>query len=128
MAGTSAYPGGYDDLSNPVSTDHLNSPSHAAQHTAVNDAISSIEGELGTNPHLPDGSVVARLARIDVANPSTGAGLRTLGYTSVELAPGDHSHPLNGLRGLANVVITNLQNGDILQWNGTNWVNVPYTG
>ena len=37
------FPASVDSLTNPVSNDSLNSPSHSAQHTNANDAIEAIE-------------------------------------------------------------------------------------
>src|SRR3990167_8642718 len=45
----SSYPGGTDALTNPASGDHLNSPSHSAQHLNSNDAIEAIESATGTH-------------------------------------------------------------------------------
>ena len=41
------YPTSLDALTNPVSNDSLNSPSHSAQHANANDAIEAIEAKLG---------------------------------------------------------------------------------
>lgn len=41
------YPTSLDNLTNPVSNDSLNSPSHSAQHANANDAIEAIETKLG---------------------------------------------------------------------------------
>jgi len=41
------YPTSLDTLTNPVSNDSLNSPSHSAQHANANDAIEAIEAKLG---------------------------------------------------------------------------------
>ena len=40
------FPTSVDALTNPVSNDSLNSPSHSAQHANANDAIEAIEGYL----------------------------------------------------------------------------------
>jgi hypothetical protein len=40
------FPTSVDVLTNPVSNDSLNSPSHSAQHANANDAIEAIEGVL----------------------------------------------------------------------------------
>lgn len=42
------FPASVDVLTNPVSNDSLNSPSHSAQHANANDAIEAIEGYLLT--------------------------------------------------------------------------------
>ena len=47
-----SYPANIDNLTNPQTSDPMNSPSHAGQHGAVNDAVEAIETALGitTNP------------------------------------------------------------------------------
>lgn len=42
------YPNSKDSLTNPTSTDKLNSPSHSAQHANINDAVEAIQDKLGT--------------------------------------------------------------------------------
>jgi hypothetical protein len=41
------YPTSLDVLTNPVSNDSLNAPSHSSQHANANDAIEAIEAKLG---------------------------------------------------------------------------------
>jgi hypothetical protein len=55
-----------DVLTNPESTDTLDSPSHAGQHTDANDAIQAIQGELGTDPAGASATVKARLDALDI--------------------------------------------------------------
>ena len=43
------YPAGLDNLTNPVTTDPVNSPSHAVQHANANDAIEALQAKVGTN-------------------------------------------------------------------------------
>lgn len=43
------FPTGLDALTNPISTDTLNSPSHAGQHTDANDAIEALQAKVGVN-------------------------------------------------------------------------------
>lgn len=43
------FPTGLDALTNPTSTDTLNSPSHAGQHTDANDAIEALQSKVGVN-------------------------------------------------------------------------------
>jgi hypothetical protein len=64
---TSSYPGSLDSLTNPTSTDTLDSATvpHAAQHANANDAIENIEAELGTNPKGTFATVAARLAAVN---------------------------------------------------------------
>lgn len=47
------FPSSLDTLTNPLSTDALNSPSHSAQHANANDAIEALEAKVGV-----DGSAV----------------------------------------------------------------------
>lgn len=45
-----SYPGSLDTFTNPLTTDKLNSPSHADQHADANDAIEALETNLiGSN-------------------------------------------------------------------------------
>ena len=53
-----SFPSGLDALTNPTSSDGLNSPDHAAQHANVNDAVEAIEAQIGTT----SSPVLARLA------------------------------------------------------------------
>ena len=46
------YPTSLDTLTNPVSNDSLNSPSHSAQHANANDAIEAIEAKLGLGANV----------------------------------------------------------------------------
>jgi len=43
------FPTSLDSLTNPLSTDTLNSPSHADQHANVNDAVEALETKVGAN-------------------------------------------------------------------------------
>lgn len=47
------YPDTIDTLTNPVSTDTLDSPSHSDQHSDINDAVEALEAKVGA-----DGSAV----------------------------------------------------------------------
>ena len=48
------FPASLDSLTNPTSSDSLNSPSHSAQHANSNDAIEALQAKVGA-----DGSAVA---------------------------------------------------------------------
>jgi len=41
------YPGSLDTFSNPTSSSTLDSPSHAAQHANINDAMEAVQAKLG---------------------------------------------------------------------------------
>jgi microcystin-dependent protein len=44
-----SFPSGLDALTNPTSSDGLNSPDHAGQHADANDAIEALEAKVGVN-------------------------------------------------------------------------------
>jgi hypothetical protein len=60
------YPTTIDVLSNPASTDALNSPSHSDQHSDANDAIEALEAKVGA-----DSSAVATSLDYKVTNTSS---------------------------------------------------------
>ena len=64
------YPSALDNLTNPTSTDTLDSATgpHASQHTDINDAVEAIEAELGT---LPKGSFATVKARLSAGDPDS---------------------------------------------------------
>lgn len=43
------FPGSLDTLTNPLSTDSLNSPSHSTQHANVNDAVEALQAKVGVD-------------------------------------------------------------------------------
>lgn len=42
-----SFPGGLDSFTNPISTDKLNNPDHAGQHTNINDAVEAVQVKVG---------------------------------------------------------------------------------
>ena len=44
-----SFPSGLDALTNPTSSDGLNSPDHAGQHSDANDAIEALQAKVGIN-------------------------------------------------------------------------------
>jgi len=54
------FPAAVTTLTDPTSTDKLNSPSHSSQHSNLNDEVEAIETELGINPAGAYATVVAR--------------------------------------------------------------------
>lgn len=58
------YPGALDALTNPASSDTLDSPSHSDQHINANDAIEAIQAELGTDPAGSHTDLKTRLSKI----------------------------------------------------------------
>ena len=64
------YPGAIDTYTNPLSSEPMNAPSHAGQHANANDAVESIEAELGTDPSGSYDTVKARLEALLVTPTS----------------------------------------------------------
>lgn len=62
-------------------------------------------------------------AEVDISTTSPAAlGSAAVG-ASTTLARSDHVHAMPTLDALANTLITSNANGEILRWNGTNWIN-----
>lgn len=61
------FPASLDSLTNPTSSDPLNSPSHAGQHANTNDAIEALEAKVGV-----DGSAVTTSLDYKVAQLESG--------------------------------------------------------
>lgn len=96
------YPASLDNFVNPTPTDTLNSVSvpHHKQHADINDAVEAIETVLGLNPA---GSHLTVKDRIIAAESA-------ISTQSV-------------LNGLTDVTISDGASGDILRFNGNQWVN-----
>lgn len=78
-----SFPTSLDVLTNPTSSDALNSPDHAAQHANANDAIEAIEAAIGTTA----APVLAKLA-----SPTfTGTPTLPTGTIAVKQTAGDNS-------------------------------------
>lgn len=96
------YPSSLDNFINPTPSDSLNSGivPHAQQHANLNDAVEAIQTIIGVNPAGPHLTVKDRIiaAENDINTYST-------------------------LNGLENVTISSVSNGDVLQYNGSIWVN-----
>jgi hypothetical protein len=60
------FPTSLDALTNPLSTDKLNNPSHSAQHANSNDAIEALQAKVGVN-----GSAVTSTLDYKVAQTET---------------------------------------------------------
>ena len=61
------YPGGIVSITDPISTDKQNAPSHSAQHTVLDAETVAIETELGLTPSGGYATVVLRLDGVDTA-------------------------------------------------------------
>lgn len=96
------YPSSLDNFVNPTATDTLNSTTvpHHQQHTDLNDAVEGIQTVLGLNPAGSHLTVKDRIvaAETNILNQSV-------------------------LNGLTDVTISSAANGQVLRYNGTQWVN-----
>lgn len=70
---TTLYPGAIDQLVNPVPSNPLNNPSHAAQHSNANDAIEAIEGYLGTAGSTDPNTITGRVVALESGGTGGGA-------------------------------------------------------
>lgn len=63
------YPTGLDNLTNPASTDELDTPSHSQQHANANDAIEALEAKVGVNNSAVTTSLDYRVKQLEI-NPT----------------------------------------------------------
>jgi hypothetical protein len=96
------YPAALDNFVNPSATDTLNSVTvpHHQQHTDLNDAVEAIQTVMGINPAASYLTVKDRMIAIE----------SNVSIQSV-------------LNGLVDVTINSVGTGDVLQFNGSVWVN-----
>jgi hypothetical protein len=96
------YPTALDNFVNPNATDTLNSVTvpHHQQHTDLNDAVEAIQTVMGINPAASHLTVKDRMIAIE----------SNVSIQSV-------------LNGLTDVTINSVGTGDVLQFNGSVWVN-----
>lgn len=96
------YPNSLDVLQNPASTDTLNSTTvpHHLQHANVNDAVESVQTVLGINPAGSHLTIKDRIIATESA----------ISTQSV-------------LNGLTDVTISGVNDGNVLRYNGSQWVN-----
>jgi hypothetical protein len=96
------YPNSLDILINPTASDTLNSPTvpHVDQHANANDAIEAIQTVLGVNPAGGYLTVKDRIIGIE-------------GQISAQSV----------LNGLTDVTINSASVGNVLRYNGSQWVN-----
>lgn len=96
------YPNSLDNFINPSSTDTLNSNTvpHAQQHANLNDAMEAVQTALGLNPAGSHLTIKDRIIATESA----------ISTQSV-------------LNGLTDVTISEASSGNILRYNGSQWVN-----
>jgi hypothetical protein len=96
------YPNQLDILINPTATDKLNSNTvpHHQQHANLNDAVEAVQTVLGLNPagsHLTiKDRIIATEANISIQSV---------------------------LNGLTDVTINSVTSGQVLRYNGSQWIN-----
>ncbi|CAB5217007.1 hypothetical protein UFOVP199_28 [uncultured Caudovirales phage] len=83
---TSAYPSGFDSLTNPAASDPLSSPAHATQHINANDAIEAIEATLGVNPQGTVSTVNARFGVLEAFMPTLGSAVSNAALSAAQSA------------------------------------------
>jgi hypothetical protein len=59
------FPASLDSLTNPTSSDSLNSPSHSAQHTNVNDAVEALQAKVGADSSAVTTSLDYKVAQLE---------------------------------------------------------------
>ena len=73
------FPASLDSLTNPTSSDSLNSPSHSAQHANVNDAVEALQAKVGVDSSAVSSSLDYKVAdhasRITTLEGAPAAGL-----------------------------------------------------
>jgi len=62
------FPASLDSLTNPTSSDSLNSPSHSAQHANVNDAIEALQAKVGADSSAVATSLDYKVAQLEASN------------------------------------------------------------
>lgn len=73
-----SFPSGLDALTNPTSSDGLNSPDHAGQHANANDAIEALQAKVGVN-----GSAVTSSLDYKISALTTSSGFVPIGAVTM---------------------------------------------
>ena len=96
------YPNHLDNFINPSATDTLNSSTvpHAEQHANLNDAMEAVQTVLGLNPAGSHLTIKDRIVAVE-------ADVQTQSV----------------LNGLTDVTISSATAGNVLRYNGSQWVN-----
>lgn len=66
------FPTSLDSLTNPISTDKLNNPSHSAQHANANDAIEALQAKVGVNSSAVTTTLDYKVAQVETKVLPTG--------------------------------------------------------
>ena len=78
------FPTSLDSLTNPAAGDSLSSPSHAAQHSNVNDAVEALQAKVGVDGSAVTGSLdykVANQGLVLVKSQAIGSGVSSVTVT-----------------------------------------------
>jgi hypothetical protein len=80
------FPASLDTLTNPTSSDSLNSPSHSAQHANVNDAVEALQAKVGADSSAVTTSLDYKVAQLesDVAGFTSGKILQVVSTTKTD--------------------------------------------
>jgi len=62
------FPASLDSLTNPTSSDSLNSPSHSAQHANANDAIEALQAKVGVDSSAVTSSLDYKVAQLEAVS------------------------------------------------------------
>jgi hypothetical protein len=62
------FPASLDSLTNPTSSDSLNSPSHSAQHANVNDAVEALQAKVGADSSAVTTSLDYKVAQLEAVS------------------------------------------------------------
>ena len=86
-----SFPSGLDALTNPTSSDGLNSPDHAGQHANVNDAVEALEAKVGVNGSAVTSSldymVAASKVVTDKVDPASASTNQVLKFNGSKFVP-----------------------------------------
>ena len=59
------FPTSLDSLTNPISTDKLNNPSHSSQHANINDAVEALQAKVGVNSSAVTTTLDYKVAQVE---------------------------------------------------------------
>ena len=105
------FPTSIDSLTNPISSNTLDNPSHAGQHSDANDAIEALETKVGVNSSAVSGSIDYKLTNTSSSNPGHKHTLAN-GATDVTASAAE-------LNQLDDVSVGGTSSGDVVTIDGT---------
>ena len=123
----SSFPGSIDNFTDPLSNSSLSSPSHAGQHSDLNDAVEKIETYMGLVKVIPTGATngtVAANGTVTVGNAVssvTVSGVFSSLYDNYKII-------YNGGIATSGIVGWSLRLGAVATGYYTSSYSIPYTG